>query len=145
MRTIRNDGKKLDILNTNGAAEHLNRLFGRINYPGRPRQRPAGLAPRFFPSSSFRRPHRKIHGTLLPYSSSESSKASQTQRAAAMATPDAEQPAPTEPARWRDLDMLLSRPGNLVAASFDPSPTVSGPGPPPPIHPLFSRVLLVGG
>ena len=80
---------------------------------------------------------------LLP--SSESWKASQTQRAAAMATPDAEQPAPTEPARWRDLDMLLSRPGNLVAASFDPSPTVSGPGPPPPIHPLFSRVLLVGG
>ncbi|KAG2587941.1 NEDD8-activating enzyme E1 catalytic subunit-like [Panicum virgatum] len=41
-----------------------------------------------------------------------------------MATPDAEQPAPTEPARWRDLDMLLSRPGNLVAASFDPSPTL---------------------
>jgi len=59
---------------------------------------------------------------LLP--SSESSKASQAQRAAAMATPDAEQPAPTEPARWRDLDMLLSRPGNLVAASFDPSPTL---------------------
>nr|CAB3476863.1 unnamed protein product [Digitaria exilis] len=39
-----------------------------------------------------------------------------------MASPDAEQPAPTEPARWRDLDMLLSRPGNLVEASFDPSP-----------------------
>nr|CAB3472812.1 unnamed protein product [Digitaria exilis] len=36
--------------------------------------------------------------------------------------PDTEQPAPTEPARWRDLDMLLSRPGNLVEASFDPSP-----------------------
>ncbi|KAG2596791.1 hypothetical protein PVAP13_5KG428300 [Panicum virgatum] len=41
-----------------------------------------------------------------------------------MATPDAEQPAPMEPARWRNLDMLLSRPGNLVAASFDPSPTL---------------------
>ncbi|RLM91693.1 hypothetical protein C2845_PM08G09630 [Panicum miliaceum] len=41
-----------------------------------------------------------------------------------MASPDAEQAAPTEPARWRDLDMLLSRPGNLVAASFDPSPTL---------------------
>ncbi|RLN24243.1 hypothetical protein C2845_PM07G06320 [Panicum miliaceum] len=41
-----------------------------------------------------------------------------------MASPDAEQAAPTEPARWRDLDMLLSRPGNLVAASFDPSSTL---------------------
>ena len=88
-------------------------------------------------------PARSSFIPLLP--SSESSKASQAQRAAAMATPDAEQPAPTEPARWRDLDMLLSRPGNLVAASFDSSPTVSGPGPPPPIPPLFSRVLLVGG
>jgi NEDD8-activating enzyme E1 len=39
-----------------------------------------------------------------------------------MASPDA---APTEPERWRDLDMLLTRPGNLVEASFDPSPTVS--------------------
>jgi hypothetical protein len=40
----------------------------------------------------------------------------------AMASPDA---ALTEPERWRDLDMLLTRPGNLVEASFDPSPTVS--------------------
>ncbi|AQK89325.1 NEDD8-activating enzyme E1 catalytic subunit [Zea mays] len=39
-----------------------------------------------------------------------------------MASPDAEQPAPTELERWRDLDMLLSRPGNLVEATFDPSP-----------------------
>jgi NEDD8-activating enzyme E1 len=39
-----------------------------------------------------------------------------------MASPDA---ALTEPERWRDLDMLLTRPGNLVEASFDPSPTVS--------------------
>ncbi|GJN06281.1 hypothetical protein PR202_ga23992 [Eleusine coracana subsp. coracana] len=39
-----------------------------------------------------------------------------------MASPDA---APTEPERWRDLDMLLTRPGNLVEASFEPSPTVS--------------------
>ncbi|XP_066341249.1 NEDD8-activating enzyme E1 catalytic subunit-like isoform X2 [Miscanthus floridulus] len=39
-----------------------------------------------------------------------------------MASPDAEQLAPTEPARWRDLDMLLSHPGNLVESSFDPSP-----------------------
>lgn len=99
-------------------------------------------------SSPFRRTHssQQIHSPLpapllffaVPYpSDSESSKA--------MASPDAEQPAPTEPARWRDLDMLLSRPGNLVEASFDPSPTVSGPDPPPPpIHPLFSRVLLLG-
>jgi NEDD8-activating enzyme E1 len=39
-----------------------------------------------------------------------------------MASPDE---APTESERWRDLDMLLTRPGNLVEASFDPSPTVS--------------------
>ena len=145
MRTICNDGKKIDIPNTNGAGEYLSRLFRRINYPGRPRQGP-GVLPSFVfllpphPSQDSRHAPPLF---LLP--SSESWKASQTQRAAAMATPDAEQPAPTEPARWRDLDMLLSRPGNLVAASFDPSPTVSGPGPPPPIPPLFSRVLLVGG
>ncbi|KAF0897860.1 hypothetical protein E2562_001586 [Oryza meyeriana var. granulata] len=39
-----------------------------------------------------------------------------------MASPDEEPAAPTEPERWRDLDMLLSRPGNLVDANFDPSP-----------------------
>lgn len=39
-----------------------------------------------------------------------------------MASPDE---APTEPERWRDLDMLLTRPGNLVEASFEPNPTVS--------------------
>uniref|UniRef100_A0A0E0JGX1 NEDD8-activating enzyme E1 catalytic subunit n=1 Tax=Oryza punctata TaxID=4537 RepID=A0A0E0JGX1_ORYPU len=37
-----------------------------------------------------------------------------------MASPDED--APTEPERWRDLDMLLSRPGNLVHADFHPSP-----------------------
>ncbi|BAD81196.1 putative UBA3 [Oryza sativa Japonica Group] len=37
-----------------------------------------------------------------------------------MSSPD-EDP-PTEPERWRDLDMLLSRPGNLVHADFNPSP-----------------------
>jgi ubiquitin-activating enzyme E1 C len=40
-----------------------------------------------------------------------------------MSSPD-EDP-PTEPERWRDLDMLLSRPGNLVHADFNPSPGVS--------------------
>ena len=59
-----------------------------------------------------------------------------------MASPDTEQLAPTEPARWRDLDMLLSHPGNLVEASFDPSPGVSGlPSIPPP--PLLSRVFIL--
>ena len=38
-----------------------------------------------------------------------------------MASPDAAAPPPTEPDRWRDLDMLLSRPGNLV----DAHPTTS--------------------
>ncbi|OEL32162.1 NEDD8-activating enzyme E1 catalytic subunit [Dichanthelium oligosanthes] len=52
-----------------------------------------------------------------------------------MATPDAQ---PTEPARWRDLDMLLSRPGNLVAASFDPSPTLRDE------IGSFAEVLVVG-
>ncbi|XP_006644044.2 NEDD8-activating enzyme E1 catalytic subunit [Oryza brachyantha] len=37
-------------------------------------------------------------------------------------SPDEDPPAPTEPERWRDLDMLLSRPGNLVDANFAPSP-----------------------
>ncbi|KAG8045189.1 hypothetical protein GUJ93_ZPchr0008g11659 [Zizania palustris] len=41
-----------------------------------------------------------------------------------MASPDEEPPAPTEPDRWRDLDMLLSRPGNLVDANFDPNPSL---------------------
>ena len=71
---------------------------------------------------------------LLPAAREE---ASQTQRAAAMASPDAEQPAPTEPERWRDLDMLLSRPGNLVEASFDPSPGVSGLPSIPPLLRCF--------
>lgn len=33
--------------------------------------------------------------------------------------------AATEAARWRDVDRLLSRHGNLVSAGFDPRPTVS--------------------
>lgn len=109
----------------------LSRLFRRINYPGRPRQGPG-----FFPSFPFFLPPHPSQDSrpapplfLVVPSRSESSRASQTQRAAAMASPDAEQAAPTEPARWRDLDMLLSRPGNLVAASFDPSPTVRGLAP----------------
>ena len=43
------------------------RLFGRINYPGRPRQGPGVLPSVLF--SLLGRTHREIHGTLLLYSS----------------------------------------------------------------------------
>lgn len=31
----------------------------------------------------------------------------------------------SDPRRWRDVDKLLSRPGNIVGQDFEPSPTVS--------------------
>uniref|UniRef100_A0ACD5VQB1 Uncharacterized protein n=2 Tax=Avena sativa TaxID=4498 RepID=A0ACD5VQB1_AVESA len=55
-----------------------------------------------------------------------------------MASPDAAPPPPTEPERWRDLDMLLSRPGNLVHSTFDPSPGLRD------LIGSFVEVLVVG-
>ncbi|PKA65020.1 NEDD8-activating enzyme E1 catalytic subunit [Apostasia shenzhenica] len=43
-----------------------------------------------------------------------------------------------EPERWRDLDMLLARPGNIVSAGFDPSPQLRRE------IGEFARVLVVG-
>ncbi|KAI5006706.1 hypothetical protein ZWY2020_033949 [Hordeum vulgare] len=55
-----------------------------------------------------------------------------------MASPDAAAAPPTEPERWRDLDILLSRPGNLVHSTFDPSPGLRD------LIGSFVEVLVVG-
>ncbi|XP_020594296.1 NEDD8-activating enzyme E1 catalytic subunit-like, partial [Phalaenopsis equestris] len=43
-----------------------------------------------------------------------------------------------EPARWRDLDKLLARPGNIVGPGFEPSPQLRQE------IGEFVRILVVG-